>query len=202
MPVSMSTHLNAASPVGSGRNGSPGPCAIPSAPTRGSMRCRSDGCTPCGATPERLRWHGGRGHQPLRNAGCGRPCFGRRHGKKPVNRKRGALAKLCLLLLTASACGEVGHAMDREQLRAKTMLETMCGRCHAVGTAGPSPHVNAPPFRILGENKLYDNDFRQRLQDGLTTTHRDMPTFRFGRRDANAAVNYLRSVQDRRQPGP
>ncbi len=82
------------------------------------------------------------------------------------------------------------------------MLETMCGRCHTVGATGQSPLINAPPFRTFGESKLYDNDFGQRLQDGLTTIHRDMPTFRFSRRDAEAAVNYLRSIQNHKKSGP
>ncbi|MES2195697.1 MAG: c-type cytochrome [Pseudomonadota bacterium] len=75
------------------------------------------------------------------------------------------------------------------------MLEEMCGRCHAVGATGKSPHVDAPPFRTFGENKLYDTDFGRRLQEGLSTIHRDMPTFKFSRDDADAAVAYLRSIQ-------
>jgi len=48
---------------------------------------------------------------------------------------------------------------------------------------------------MLGDDKLYDNDFAQRLQDGLTTIHPLMPTFRFSRSEAEAAVNYLKSIQ-------
>jgi cytochrome c len=92
------------------------------------------------------------------------------------------------------AAGSVAHALDAEQRRSKAMLEEMCGRCHAVGTTGQSPNPLAPAFRTFGE-KLYDTDLAQRLQDGLTTIHRDMPTFRFNRHEAAAAVNYLRSIQ-------
>jgi hypothetical protein len=105
-----------------------------------------------------------------------------------------------LALLMTCACSEAGHALDREQQRAKALLETMCGRCHAVGTRGRSPHADAPPFRIFGDDKLYDNDLGQRLQDGLSSIHPDMPTFRFGRRDAEAAVNYLRLIQAGKTP--
>ena len=45
---------------------------------------------------------------------------------------------------------------------------------------------------------LYDTDMVQRLQDGLTTIHPEMPPFRFSAHDAAAAVNYLRSIQRRR----
>jgi hypothetical protein len=34
----------------------------------------------------------------------------------------------------------------------------------------------------------------------LSTIHRDMPTFRFSREDAEAAVNYLKSIQAHKRP--
>jgi cytochrome c len=107
--------------------------------------------------------------------------------------------QFCLSLLMLCAC-EVAHALDREQLHGRTLLETNCGRCHAVGSGGRSPLAEAPPFRTFGDVKLYDNDFAQRLQDGLTTIHPGMPTFRFSRDDAEAAVNYLKSIQVRKKP--
>ena len=103
-----------------------------------------------------------------------------------------ALACLVLPLL-----GGAAQALDPEQQRAKAMLENLCGRCHAVGKTGKSPNPLAPAFRRFGE-KLYDTDMVQRLQDGLTTIHPDMPTFRFNRHEAAAAVNYLRSIQKSR----
>jgi mono/diheme cytochrome c family protein len=107
---------------------------------------------------------------------------------------------LCLILLMVCSLSKTSHALDSEQQRGKAMLETLCGRCHAVSKTGRSPHVDAPQFRNLGDSKLYDNDFGQRLQDGLTTIHPDMPTFRFSRIDAEAAVNYLKSIQEHKQP--
>lgn len=93
-----------------------------------------------------------------------------------------------------------GHALDAEQQHGQDLLQKMCARCHAVGAAGGSPNTLAPPFRKLGEDKLYDPDFVQRLQEGYSSIHRFMPTFRFTRDDAEAAVNYLKSVQERRSP--
>ncbi len=98
-------------------------------------------------------------------------------------------ALACIMLPLAAT-----QARDAEQVRAKAMLEDLCGRCHAVGTTGNSPNPLAPPFRSFGE-KLYDTDMVQRLQEGLTTVHKEMPTFRFKREEAAAAVNYLRSIQ-------
>ena len=89
------------------------------------------------------------------------------------------------------------YALDPEYRRAKTMLENLCARCRAVGKTGQSPNPLAPPFRSFGE-KLYETDMVQRLQDGLTTIHQDMPTFRFNRHEAAAAVSYLRSIQKSR----
>jgi cytochrome c len=103
------------------------------------------------------------------------------------------------VLAAVAMLGAVGsaQALDAEQRRVKAMLEEMCGRCHAVGTNGRSPNPLAPAFRTFGE-KLYDTDMVQRLQDGLTTIHPDMPTFRFNAHDAAAAVNYLRAIQRKR----
>ena len=57
------------------------------------------------------------------------------------------------------------------------------------------PEPARPAIRRFGE-KLYDTDMVQRLQDGLATVHKEMPTFRFSRQEAAAAVNYLRSIQN------
>ncbi len=109
--------------------------------------------------------------------------------------------KLFWLILLMTWIGVEGsYALDSEQQRGKSLLETLCARCHAVGETGRSPHVDAPPFRTFGDSKLYDSDFSQRLQDGLTTIHPDMPTFRFNRADAEAAVNYLKSIQEPKKP--
>ena len=107
--------------------------------------------------------------------------------------------KIYLALLLTAAWSQASHALDREQRHGKALLETMCARCHAVGRTGKSPLAEAPPFRAFGD-KLYDTDFVQRLQDGLTTMHPGMPTFRFSRDDAEAAVNYLKAIQQRKRP--
>jgi mono/diheme cytochrome c family protein len=104
------------------------------------------------------------------------------------------------LAMLSLAWSTPGHALDAEQQHGEELLQKMCARCHAVGTAGASPNTLAPPFRKLGEDKLYDPDFVQRLQDGYSSIHRFMPTFRFTRDDAEAAVNYLKAIQERRSP--
>src|SRR5690242_19054444 len=77
------------------------------------------------------------------------------------------MKKLYLALGISLLCSEDLHALDREQRRAQALLKELCGACHAVGRTGRSPHAYAPAFRNLGENKLYEEDFGQRLQSGL-----------------------------------
>jgi cytochrome c len=103
------------------------------------------------------------------------------------------LAALSIALLSSG----VARALDSEQQHARALLKEFCARCHAIGRTGQSPHPYAPPFRNLGENKLFDEDFSQRLQNGLSSIHPDMPTFRFSERDAGAVIEYLRAIQVR-----
>lgn len=103
------------------------------------------------------------------------------------------------LLLIGLSCASSAHALDAEQQHGQALLEKMCSRCHAVGTTGTSPNELAPPFRSLGENKLYDPDFPVRLQEGYSSIHRFMPTFRFDRENAEAVTNYLKAIQVRKK---
>jgi mono/diheme cytochrome c family protein len=90
--------------------------------------------------------------------------------------------------------------LDSEQQRGKALLQSLCSRCHAIGPAGASPHPDAPAFRTFGDHRLYDDDFAQRLQTGLSAIHKDMPTFRFGAADADAVLYYLKTIQARAKP--
>ncbi|WP_315703274.1 MULTISPECIES: cytochrome c [unclassified Bradyrhizobium] len=105
------------------------------------------------------------------------------------------MKKLILFAVLLWVVGSPSHALDSEQARGKALLQTLCSRCHAVGQTGASPHPDAPPFRTFGDPKLYDEDFAQRLQSGLSTIHPDMPTFQFDRADAEAVLNYLKAIQ-------
>jgi cytochrome c len=111
-----------------------------------------------------------------------------------------SMKTFCLVLVLLCLSGSASHALDSEQQRGKALLQRLCSRCHAIGTIGASPHADAPPFRTFGDQKLYDEDFAQRLQTGLFTIHKDMPTFRFGASDAEAVARYLRSIQAHQKP--
>jgi len=104
------------------------------------------------------------------------------------------MKKISFALLLPCLLSMPVRAEDGQQ-RGKALLETLCAQCHAVGKTGNSPNALAPPFRTFGDDKLYDNDFAQRLQDGLSSIHPGMPTFHFNRDDVQAAVSYLRAIQ-------
>jgi len=104
-------------------------------------------------------------------------------------------AWLIFLLLPFSASG---HALESGAQHGRALLTRMCSHCHAVGETGRSPHPDAPAFRTFSEEKLYDEDFRERLLNGLSTMHPDMPTFHFREQDAQDAVDYLKWLRDRK----
>ena len=73
-------------------------------------------------------------------------------------------------------------------------MQEFCSPCHAVGKSGPSPHIGAPPFRTL--SRSFDLDrFAQRLEQGISSSHPDMPEFKFSEQDARDVSAYLRSIQ-------
>jgi len=137
---------------------------------------------------------------PLRTLTDHAPGFTATKATPAEERQIIVMKRSCLALLLACVCGGTASALDREQQHGQELLDTLCARCHAVGETGRSPQTNAPPFRNFGDSKLYDEDFSQRLQNGLSTIHPDMPTFRFNRSDAEAAVNYLKAIQERSKP--
>jgi cytochrome c len=93
---------------------------------------------------------------------------------------------LVLLGTTAQAKNPMQHG--------RALLKEFCGRCHAIGITGRSPHHEAPPFRYLG--RTFDLDeFPRALMQGISSDHPDMPQFRFAIQDAFDARAYLRTIQ-------
>jgi mono/diheme cytochrome c family protein len=97
-----------------------------------------------------------------------------------------------LALLLAGLAPAAGQ--EREA-RGEALLTEMCASCHAIGKTGASPNAAAPPFRIISRRMDLD-DLYERLREGLSSGHRDMPTFRFTREDARAVRAYLRSIEE------
>src|SRR5262249_12541767 len=103
------------------------------------------------------------------------------------------LAIFLLLLATSSTLAEDSSPSPLEQ-HGRALAERMSSQCHAIGKSGQSPHVGAPAFRALDRRVELDS-FMERLREGFTVGHPDMPTFRFTREDARAFLLYLRSIQ-------
>jgi mono/diheme cytochrome c family protein len=104
------------------------------------------------------------------------------------------IAAAILALLGSSLISLEAQALTALQERGRVLARGLCGGCHAIGKTGESPHIAAPPFRLL-DRQLDLDKFPQRLRGGLLGTHRDMPMFRFSRDDADALVAYLRTLQ-------
>jgi cytochrome c len=100
------------------------------------------------------------------------------------------LAGLLCLLVTAS-----GLAAERDQTtRGKALVTANCARCHAIGTEGTSPHVEAPAFRTLASKYPIDS-LQEALAEGIVSGHPDMPIFVFSPQDVDAIILYLQSIQ-------
>jgi hypothetical protein len=127
----------------------------------------------------------------LNASGGERECdfFAAHGGRKMIVR----LTILLLLLATSSSFAEDSSPSPLEE-RGRALAERMCSQCHVIGRSGDSPHAGAPAFRALDRRVDLDS-FMERLREGLTVGHPDMPTFRFTREDARAFLLYLRSIQ-------
>jgi mono/diheme cytochrome c family protein len=97
-------------------------------------------------------------------------------------------------LLSCCAGSSLAQEPDKLIEQGKLLALTFCAECHAVGTTDASSRAQAPAFRALDRRVNLDTFF-QRLREGVTSSHPDMPTFRFGREDARAFIAYLRSIQ-------
>jgi len=98
------------------------------------------------------------------------------------------LSLLALLVMAASA-----RAQDPAR-HGRAVVTEFCARCHAIGRAGNSPHVGAPPFRVLGRSFDLDQ-FPRLLERGISSGHPDMPEFKFSETDARDVRAYLRTIQ-------
>jgi len=98
------------------------------------------------------------------------------------------------LLLTCCAGTSLAQEPDKLVEQGKLLAMTLCAECHAVSTTDASPRAQAPAFRTIDRRVNLDTFF-QRLREGVTSSHPDMPTFRFSREDARAFIAYLRSIQ-------
>jgi cytochrome c len=93
------------------------------------------------------------------------------------------------------AAGASSAAAQELVARGRALVVEMCASCHAIEASGASPHPAAPPFRRLSR-RLDIDDLYDRLREGLSAGHRDMPAFRFSRDDARAIRAYLHAIEE------
>ena len=103
----------------------------------------------------------------------------------------------CLLL--GVSAGEAKAAEKGLAGRGEVLVRENCGRCHAIGREGDSPHKEAPPFRTLS-SKYPVEDLAESLAEGIVSGHPDMPVFVFNAHDVAAIIEYLDSIQDAPAP--
>jgi len=102
---------------------------------------------------------------------------------------------IALLASLPALAGRGAAAPVQDPVRhGRALVEEFCARCHSVGRAGRSPHADAPPLRTIG--RTFDLDeFPRTLVRGISSTHPDMPEFKFSYADARAVRDYLRTIQ-------
>ena len=104
---------------------------------------------------------------------------------------------LALVAAGAFAASSLSAQQSAPSLkRGEALLTRNCARCHATGTAGSSPHPDAPPFRTLARKYPIDG-LAEALAEGLSVGHPDMPEFTFEPEDVGAILGYLKSIQER-----
>ena len=74
--------------------------------------------------------------------------------------------------------------------KGRTIIETNCARCHAIGKHDTSHHADAPPFREV-VTRYPPDDLAEALAEGIVSGHPDMPVFVFQPAEIEAIVAYL-----------
>ena len=106
------------------------------------------------------------------------------------------MASFFFVLMLAAVLARPGGADAAGALeqRGYALAARLCAPCHAIGKADAGARAGAPPLRALDRRTDLD-EFVDRLREGLSSGHRDMPEFRFTRADARALVGYMRTIQ-------
>ena len=80
--------------------------------------------------------------------------------------------------------------------KGKTLVETNCARCHAIGATDTSSHPDAPAFRTLSQRYPVDQ-LAEALAEGISTGHPDMPEFVASPQQVDAILAYIGSLQSK-----
>ena len=111
-------------------------------------------------------------------------------------RRKPVLASFLAVVIMGAVPPSSAQESSAPVKRGEALLTRNCARCHATGTAGLSPHPEAPPFRTLSRRYPVEG-LAEALAEGLFVGHPDMPQFAFEPRDVGAIIAYLKSIQER-----
>jgi mono/diheme cytochrome c family protein len=108
---------------------------------------------------------------------------------------------LGLALLTSACAGPIAAetgAVDTDRAAfledGRAIARMQCSGCHAIGTAGASPRVDAPPLRYVLAHYRADA-LTEDLNEGMRVGHPDMPQFHLPIQGVDALIAYLQSIQ-------
>lgn len=108
---------------------------------------------------------------------------------------KAALGLSCVFWAVLAVSAPALAAEKDQTNKGETLVKENCGRCHATGKEGDSPHAEAPPFRTLS-SKYPVEDLAESLAEGIVAGHPEMPIFVFEPQDVSAIIDYLESIQD------
>jgi cytochrome c len=83
-----------------------------------------------------------------------------------------------------------GSAFAEPTSDGRTLLESNCGRCHAVEPGAQSPREQAPNLSIVLQAYPADR-LEAELTEGIRPKHPDMPQIRFSPSDVASIYYYL-----------
>ena len=109
-----------------------------------------------------------------------------------MSKRRFVLTLILGLLLLVVLSGVV-FSQQPSLERGRAIAERECARCHAVGRAGASLHLKAPPFRELPKRYPVEH-LAESLAEGIVVGHGDMPEFLFEPDDVEALLAYIASL--------
>jgi mono/diheme cytochrome c family protein len=96
------------------------------------------------------------------------------------------------MLLALGVTGATSAARAGE-IDGKAILETNCGRCHAIDAKNESPLAQAPPLREVYLRYPIDQ-LEGGFAEGMGSRHRDMPQIQFSDEQVAAILSYLGSI--------
>ena len=112
-----------------------------------------------------------------------------------LRRTKVIVAGLSLAFLAISAGLATGTTDVARKAAGKALLESRCGRCHAIEAAGKSPLRSAPPLHdVYRQYPIEQLAFE--LSEGMGSRHKQMPQIPFSTEQVEQILDYLGSIAD------